>query len=131
MIPTVAIVGRPNVGKSSLFNRFLRKNIAVVHEQSGITRDRNYAVCDWNGVPFYLVDTGGIVPDSADLMEKAISDQAEFAIYESDLVLMVVDAKIGVDSVDLQLARKLNKAGKKTLLIANKSDNGRIDVSLG
>ncbi len=128
MIPTVAIVGRPNVGKSSLFNRFLRKNIAVVHEQSGVTRDRNYAVCDWNGVHFYLVDTGGIVPDSSDLMEKAISDQAEFAIHESDLVLMIVDTKIGVDTVDLQLARRLNKAQKKTLLIANKSDNEELSL---
>jgi GTP-binding protein len=130
MIPTVAIVGRPNVGKSSLFNRFLRKNLAVVHEQSGVTRDRNYAICDWNGVQFYLVDTGGIVPDSADLMEKAISDQAEFAIHESDLVLMVVDTKVGIDTVDLQLARKLNKAEKTTLLIANKSDNEELSLQV-
>ncbi len=130
MIPTVAIVGRPNVGKSSLFNRFLRKNIAVVHEQSGVTRDRNYAICDWNGVQFYLVDTGGIVPDSVDLMEQAISDQAEFAIYESDLVLLVVDTKIGVDTVDLQLARMLNKAHKTVMVVANKSDNEELSLQV-
>jgi len=82
-IPVVAVVGRPNVGKSSLFNRFLRRRLAVVAEQSGVTRDRNYAPCDWNGREFQLVDTGGIVPETKDQMEQMIMDQAEFAVAEA------------------------------------------------
>ncbi|KAA3637449.1 MAG: GTP-binding protein, partial [Calditrichaeota bacterium] len=98
-LPTVAIIGRPNVGKSSLFNRFLQKRLAVVEETAGVTRDRNYAVCDWAGRGFYLVDTGGIVPDSSDLMEKLITDQTDFAINESDLILFLVDTQVGIDTV--------------------------------
>ncbi|MDF1543612.1 MAG: ribosome biogenesis GTPase Der [bacterium] len=122
-LPTVAIVGRPNVGKSSLFNRLLQRKMAVVHETSGVTRDRNYAVCEWAGREFQLVDTGGIVPDSSDLMEQLISDQSEFAIHESDLVLLVVDNLVGIDPTDRQIARQLSRSGQKTLLIANKVDN--------
>ncbi|MEW6413049.1 MAG: ribosome biogenesis GTPase Der [Candidatus Zixiibacteriota bacterium] len=129
-LPTVAIVGRPNVGKSSLFNRFLRKNVAVVDPVPGVTRDRNYAVCDWNGVKFYLVDTGGIVPDSKDLMEKAITDQTDFAINESDLIVFVVDAQVGADPVDLKIARNLNRSKRHTLLVANKSDNERLEMEV-
>jgi len=121
-LPSVAIVGRPNVGKSSIFNRILQKNVAVVAEQPGVTRDRNYAIGDWNGVSFYLIDTGGIVPDSKNLMEKLITDQTDFAIFESDLVILLVDAQVGIDTVDLKIARKLNKAGKKCILVANKAD---------
>ncbi len=82
--PTVAIIGRPNVGKSSLFNRFLRRQHAVVAEQPGVTRDRNYAVCEWSGRSFYLIDTGGIVADAEELMEQLIYDQTEFAMAEAD-----------------------------------------------
>ncbi len=121
-LPIVAIVGRPNVGKSSLFNRFLRKKVAVVDAQAGITRDRNYSVCDWNGVPFMMVDTGGMVPGTKDLMEKLILDQTDFAIAEADLVLLVVDAHVGIDRSDQQIARSLTKAGKSCLLVANKVD---------
>ncbi len=129
-LPTVAIVGRPNVGKSSLFNRFLRRNFAVVDEQPGVTRDRNYAVCDWNGVYFYLVDTGGIVPNSNDMMEKAITDQTDFAINESDLVVFVVDAQVGTDEVDLRIARDLNRSKKQCVVAANKSDNEKIELDV-
>jgi GTP-binding protein len=122
-LPTVAIVGRPNVGKSSLFNRFIRRRLAVVAEESGVTRDRNYTVGDWNGVSFRLVDTGGIVPASDDMMEKLIYDQAEFAITEADLILMVVDTHVGVDPVDRQIARRLHQSGSRCLLVANKADN--------
>ena len=122
-MPTVAIIGRPNVGKSSLFNRLLQKRIAVVEETAGVTRDRNYAVCDWGGREFYLVDTGGIVPGASDMMEKLITDQTDFAINESDLILFVVDTQIGIDSVDMKIARSLNKEGRRCLLVANKSDN--------
>lgn len=121
-LPIVAIVGRPNVGKSSLFNRFLRKKLAVVDAQAGITRDRNYSVCDWNGVSFMLVDTGGMVPGTKDLMEKLILDQTDFAINEADLVLLLVDVHVGIDRSDQQIARSLTKAGKNCLLVANKVD---------
>jgi len=129
-IPTVAIVGRPNVGKSSLFNRLLRKKLAVVHPRSGITRDRNYAMCDWNGVEFHLIDTGGIVPETKDLMERMIADQTEFAINEADLVLLVVDTQTGSDQIDEQIARLLFKAGKNTLIVANKADNELLESQI-
>ncbi len=129
-IPTVAIIGRPNVGKSSLFNRFLQKRIAVVDEQPGVTRDRNYAVCDWAGREFYLIDTGGIVPDSSDLMEKLITDQTDFAIHESDLILLVVDSQIGIDSVDLKIAKSLKREKKRCLLISNKVDNQDLELQI-
>lgn len=122
-LPTVAIIGRPNVGKSSLFNRFLKKKLAVVDPQSGVTRDRNYSECDWSGREFRLVDTGGMVPHTKDAMEQAILDQSEFAIHEADLVLMVVDAHVGVDQVDERLSRIMHQAGKKCLLVANKVDH--------
>ena len=129
-IPTVAVIGRPNVGKSSLFNRFLQKRIAVVDEQAGVTRDRNYAICDWAGREFYLVDTGGIVPDSSDLMEKLITDQTDFAIHESDLILFIVDTQIGIDSVDMKIARSLKKEKKRCLLITNKVDNLEAELQI-
>lgn len=129
-LPTVAIVGRPNVGKSSLFNRFLQKKIAVVEETAGVTRDRNYAVCDWAGQEFYLVDTGGIVPGSSDLMEKLITDQTDFAINESDLILFLVDTQVGVDTIDLKIARSLKKEERKVLLVANKADNTQAEMEI-
>jgi len=119
---TVAIVGRPNVGKSSLFNRFIKKRLAVVAEESGVTRDRNYAICDWSGVDFRLVDTGGMVAHSDDLMEKLIYEQAEFAIAESDVVLFVVDIKDGIDPTDQKIARMLLKSGCECILAVNKVD---------
>jgi len=129
-MPTVAIVGRPNVGKSSLFNRILQRRQAVVEETPGVTRDRNYAVADWNGVFFHLVDTGGLAPETDDLLDKLIYDQAQFAIGEADLVLFVVDTKTGVDPVDRRIAQILNKEGKPTLLLANKADNDEDELSV-
>jgi len=125
-IPTVAIIGRPNVGKSSLFNRFLQKRVAVVDKQSGITRDRNYAVCEWGTASFRLIDTGGMVPQTEDLMEKLIYDQTEFAINESDLVLFLVDTLVGPDPADRRIARRLHQSGKNCILVANKVDNDRL-----
>lgn len=122
-LPVVAIIGRPNVGKSSLFNRFLRRKLAVVDPTSGVTRDRNYAVCDWNGREFHLIDTGGMVPDTRDMMERLIFDQSEFAIHEADVVMMVVDVQVGLDQDEETLARRLHRAGKPVLLVANKADN--------
>jgi len=123
ILPTVAIIGRPNVGKSSLFNRMLQRKVAVVDGQPGVTRDRNYAVGDWNGIDFRLVDTGGIVPEADNLMESMIYDQTEFAINESDVVIMVVDTQVGIDPVDREIARRLNKSGKACVVTANKADN--------
>ena len=105
-------MGRPNVGKSSLFNRLLQRQLAVVDEMPGVTRDRNYAVCDWIGVQFHLIDTGGLAPETDDMMDKLIFDQAEFAIDEADLVLLVVDAQVGVDLIDLHIARTSQPSGK-------------------
>lgn len=120
---TVAIVGRPNVGKSSLFNRLLKRKLAVVGPQSGITRDRNYAVCEWNGVSFHLVDTGGMVVGSEDAMEQLILDQAAFAINEADLIVFVTDSQVGVHAFDDAIARQLRKVDRSILVAANKADS--------
>ena len=99
-LPLVAIVGRPNVGKSTLFNRLIGKREAIVDDQSGVTRDRNYGECDWNGKRFRLIDTGGYVPESSDLFETAIREQVEVAIEESDSMIFLVDVKNGVNPFD-------------------------------
>ncbi len=122
-MPTVAIVGRPNVGKSSLFNRFIQKKLAVVDSQPGVTRDRNYAICDWAGVDFRLIDTGGLVPDADQLMDQFIYDQTEFAMGEADLILLLVDTKTGVDDVDKIIAKRFNESNQKCILVANKADS--------
>jgi len=127
-LPTVAIIGRPNVGKSSLFNRFLRRPMAVVAEQPGVTRDRNYAVCDWGGRSFYLIDTGGIVAGADDLMEQLVYDQTEFAVSEADLVLFLVDIQVGVDPAELGIAKRLVRGGKKVLVAANKADSDQWEL---
>ncbi|MFH1335185.1 MAG: ribosome biogenesis GTPase Der [Candidatus Zixiibacteriota bacterium] len=121
-VPIVAIIGRPNVGKSTLFNRLLKRRIAVVHDQPGITRDRNYAFTTWNRKGFYLVDTGGYVPSSKTEIEKLVKAQAEIAIAEADMVLFLVDAKVGAQSVDLEIAQILRKTKKRVILVANKVD---------
>ncbi len=125
-LPTVAIIGRPNVGKSSLFNRMLQKKVAVVDGQPGVTRDRNYAEGDWNGVSFLLVDTGGIIPEADDLMDSMIFDQTDFAINEADVVIMVVDTQVGIDPVDREISLRLNKSDKACVLTANKADNDEL-----
>ena len=122
-VPIVAIIGRPNVGKSTLFNRLLKKRIAVVDDQPGITRDRNYAFTTWNKKGFFLVDTGGYVPTSGSEIEKLVKAQAEIAISEADMVLFLVDAKVGVQSLDLEIAKRLKKTMKGVLLVANKVDS--------
>ena len=121
-VPIVAIIGRPNVGKSTLFNRLLKRRIAVVDDQPGITRDRNYAFTTWNRKGFYLVDTGGYIPSSKTEIEKLVKAQAEIAIAEADMVLFLVDAKVGPQSVDLEIAQRLRKTEKQVLLVANKVD---------
>ncbi len=120
----VAIVGRPNVGKSTLFNRLTGKKNAIVHEKSGVTRDRNYGEVEWTGKKFFLIDTGGFVPHSEEQFEKAIRSQVKLAIDEADEILFVVDAKNGMHPVDKELADMLRKHidKKKIILVANKID---------
>ncbi|MBA3444889.1 MAG: ribosome biogenesis GTPase Der [Gemmatimonadales bacterium] len=121
--PTVAIVGRPNVGKSTLFNRILGGRPAIVSDQPGTTRDRHFGDAEWQGRHFWVVDTGGLLPDSDDSMDRAIRTQVEFALDESDVVLFVVDGREGVNPVDRAIAERLRKAGRPVLLAVNKLDN--------
>ncbi len=120
----VAIVGRPNTGKSTLFNRLVGGPIAIVHETSGVTRDRNYGEVEWTGKKFFLIDTGGFVPDSEERFEKVIRAQVKLAIEEADEILFVVDAKNGIHPVDKEVADMLRKYSKekKIILVANKID---------
>jgi GTP-binding protein len=122
--PTVAIVGRPNVGKSTLFNRILGGRDAIVSEHAGTTRDRHFGDAEWNGRHFWLVDTGGLVPDSSEVMDKAIRRQVELALAEADLILFLVDGKEGVHPVDQAIAEKLRRANRPVLLAVNKLDFG-------
>ncbi len=128
--PVVAIVGRPNVGKSSLFNRIVGSRIAIVDPTPGVTRDRNYGIAEWQGREFHLVDTGGMVPQSEDLMQRLITDQALFAIGEADVILFVVDAQTGVDPHDRDLARQLQQTQKPVLVAANKADNELLEAEI-
>ena len=126
--PTVAIIGRPNVGKSTLFNRLIGRREAIVDERPGVTRDRNFGTVDWNGRRFWLVDTGGLVPGSGDSLNRAVRDQVEQAIAESDLLLFVVDVQAGVNPADLEIAQRLRKAGRPVLVVANKADDLPRDI---
>jgi len=119
--PTVAIVGRPNVGKSTLFNRIIGRREAIVDARPGVTRDRNFAAAEWNGRRFWLVDTGGLVR-AGDPLNRAIRGQVEAAIAEGDVVLFVVDVIDGVTPADAEIAQDLRRAGRPVLLVANKAD---------
>ena len=114
-IPIITIIGRPNVGKSTLFNRIIKKRKAVVSHVPGVTRDRNYHLTEWNGKSFYLVDTGGLVPQTEDLILKQVKAQAEIAISEADLILFMVDNQVGAQAPDLEIAKKLKKIQKKVI----------------
>jgi GTPase len=121
--PTVAIVGRPNVGKSTLFNRILGGRPAIVSERPGTTRDRHFGDAEWQGRRFWVVDTGGLVPESDDSMDRAIRRQVEFALDESDVILFVVDGREGLNPVDRAIADRLRKAERPVLVAVNKLDN--------
>jgi len=122
-LPLVVIVGRPNVGKSTLFNRLIGKREAIVHDVSGVTRDRNYGDAEWGGKEFQLIDTGGYVPNSSDLFETAIREQVEIAIAEADSIIFLVDARTGITPLDIEIADMLRTANKKYFLLVNKVDS--------
>lgn len=122
-LPVVAIVGRPNVGKSTLFNRILRRRDAIVDDQPGVTRDRHYARTDWAGHGFVLVDTGGYLPRAEAEMDRAIREQVEIALDEADIILFLVDRQTGCTDIDLEIAHILQRREKPVLLAVNKVDN--------
>ncbi len=126
----VSIVGRPNVGKSTLFNRLCRKRSAIVDFESGVTRDRKYEDVEWNGKLFKLVDTGGIVFDSGETIDKMIKHQALLAIDESDLIIFLVDAKTGTTDIDKEIAKILFPHRDRVMLVANKADNEKLEWEL-
>ena len=124
----VAIVGCPNVGKSTLFNRLTQTREAIVHETAGVTRDRHYGKSDWNGKEFSVIDTGGYVNNSDDIFENEIKKQVHLAIEEADVILFMVDTMLGVTAGDETIAEMLRKAGKPVFLAANKSDNPELHI---
>lgn len=125
MNKTVAIVGRPNVGKSTLFNRLIGERKSIVDDISGVTRDRIYGEVEWNGIIFDLIDTGGYVDSTHDVFEKAIKEQVKIAIDEAQIILFVVDVMTGITALDEDVADLLRKSKKDVLLIVNKVDNNK------
>ncbi len=123
MLPVVAIVGRPNVGKSTLFNRLLGERQAIVHDEAGVTRDRHYGESFWNGRDFTIIDTGGWLPDKGDAIVQGIRNQVELAIREADLIIFVVDVLQGITTEDDAVAKLLRKQNKPVILAVNKSDD--------
>jgi GTP-binding protein len=128
--PLVVIVGRPNVGKSTLFNRLIGKRDAIVDDVSGVTRDRIYGEADWNGKTFSIIDTGGYVPDSEDVFETAIREQVEIAIDEADSILFVVDVRDGINPMDTEIMKLLRTSGREYFLIANKVDSEKFESAV-
>src|SRR3990170_1591898 len=122
-MPLVAIVGRPNVGKSTLFNRIIGWQKAIVEETPGVTRDRIYAVAEWSGVTFRIVDTGGFEPVSEDLYLSLIRNQVQKAVEEADLILFLLDAKTGLMPQDIEISKLLRKTRKPVLYVVNKVDH--------
>jgi GTPase len=129
MLPVIAIVGRPNVGKSTLFNALTRTRDALVANMPGVTRDRQYGVTRVGNVPCVLIDTGGLV-SLADGIEYLTARQVHHAIAESDLVFFVVSARDGLTAEDMEVAAVLRKSGKPILLLANKTDGMETDAAL-
>ena len=131
LLPVVAIIGRPNVGKSTLFNRLIGARRSIVGDLPGITRDRIYGEVEWQGRAFSLVDTGGIVPDDEAVIPANILKQAQAAIEEAQLLLFVVDVRAGISPLDEELARMLRGLGKTVFIVANKSDTTQIGDHAG
>ena len=121
--PTVAIVGKPNVGKSTFFNYIVGQRISIVQDTPGVTRDRIYAEANWRGRDFILIDTGGIEPDSEDIIVSQMKEQANMAINMADVILFITDIRQGVTAADKEISLMLKKSGKPIILVCNKSDN--------
>ena len=121
--PIVAVVGRPNVGKSTFFNRVVGRRIAIVEDTPGVTRDRIYAEAEWNGINFALIDTGGIEPASHDVILSQMREQAQIAMDMADVILFIADGKEGMTHADEEVAMMLRRTGKKVILLVNKIDN--------
>ena len=121
--PIVAVVGRPNVGKSTFFNRLVGRRVSIVEDTPGVTRDRIYAEAEWNGVNFGLIDTGGIEPASQDIILSQMREQAQIAMDMADVILFVCDGKEGLTTADEEVAMMLRRTGKKVMLLVNKIDN--------
>ena len=127
-MPLVLIVGRPNVGKSTLFNRLTKSHDAIVDDMSGVTRDRIYGEVDWNAKNFRVIDTGGYVPDTSDKFEIAIREQIEIAVNEADAILFVVDGRVGITPVDYEIARLLRQSKRPIYLLVNKLDSPELEI---
>ncbi|MBE6874087.1 ribosome biogenesis GTPase Der [Ruminococcus sp.] len=123
VLPVVAVVGRPNVGKSTLFNKLIGQRLSIVEDTPGVTRDRIYGKCEWLGREFMLVDTGGIEPESDDIILSQMRRQSELAITSANVIILVTDIKSGVTSTDMEVAQMLMKSGKPVVLCVNKVDN--------
>ncbi len=129
--PVVAIIGRPNVGKSTLFNRLIGQRRAIVDDQPGVTRDRNYGHVAWAGNQFILIDTGGYMPESQYLIDMAIKEQVEIAIAEADAVIFLVDVQTGITDIEEFMAKSLLRSGKDVFLAVNKVDNLETEMEIG
>jgi len=127
----VTIVGRPNVGKSTLFNRLIGKRQAIVDNMPGVTRDRNYGMAEWTGHRFILVDTGGYLPESTEIIDQAVREQIQIAIEESDVILFMVDVKTGITVTDEEMARLLLGNLKSVFVVVNKADDDRDAPEVG
>ena len=129
--PIVAIVGRPNVGKSTLFNRIIKRRQAIVDDIPGVTRDRNYADADWAGQKFLLVDTGGYLPESDEVINRSVLEQVKIAISEADVIIFMVDVMTGITTTDQELSSLLMHSNRNVILTVNKIDNASISFELG
>lgn len=121
-LPILAIVGRPNVGKSTLFNRLVGERKAIVHDLPGVTRDRNYGAAEWSGKKFLLVDTGGLDSEAEGGLEERVQEQTRSAISEADVILFLLDGKGGLNPIDRQAIKQLRKANKPVFFAVNKLD---------
>ena len=121
--PIVAVVGRPNVGKSTFFNSIVGQRISIVEDTPGVTRDRIYAEAEWNGIHFGMIDTGGIEPASKDIILSQMREQAQIAMDMADVILFIVDGKEGMTAADEEVGAMLQRTGKKVILLVNKVDN--------
>ena len=122
-LPVVAVVGRPNVGKSTFFNRILGHRAAIVDDRPGVTRDRNFARAEWAGRSFFIVDTGGVIEGSDEPLDRLVREQALTAVEEADVIVFLVDGKAGVHPQDERIVELLRDAGRPLLLVVNKMDN--------